>query len=110
MSAKPQPDYFSDFAAALRDRDPEAAPPGMSERNRARFLIYRNNVFKGYVDALAAAYPVVARLVGDAFFEAMAREFYLHAPKPDISLALYGGGFSDFIEGFPPAAGLPFSL
>src|SRR5271155_414299 len=35
----------------------------------ARIAVYRNNVFGNYRQALAAPYPVVRRLVGDALFD-----------------------------------------
>lgn len=102
-----QSGYYDIFARALRARRPDA-PTAFSGRNVERFSIYRNNVHRAYIDALADAYPVVARLVGDSFFEAMAKEYYLAAPQPAVSLALYGAGLADFIEDFPPAQSLPY--
>jgi hypothetical protein len=99
------------FSDALLD--PAApCPPGLSSWNGSdpaqRFAIYRNNVVVGLVDALADTYPVTQELVGEAFFRAMVREFVRAAPPRSPVLALYGQGFAEFIESFPPAAGLPY--
>lgn len=108
MSISNPTNFYEDFARNLRRPDANAIPTDILGGNGERFKIYRNNVFKGYQDALAAAYPVVARLVGEAFFDAMAREFYLANPQPHRSLALYGDGFAQFIRDFPPATSLPY--
>ena len=40
-----------------------------------RFGVYRNNVYASLIDVLAGRFPVVARLVGEEFFRAMARAY-----------------------------------
>ena len=40
-----------------------------------RFAVYRNNVTVGLSEALTAAFPAVCRIVGEAFFRGMARQF-----------------------------------
>ena len=72
------------------------------------FAVHRNNVMVGCIDALAANFPTVARLVGDAFFRAMAAEFARSNLPTRASLFDYGGGFADFVAGFEPAASLPY--
>ena len=44
------------------------------------FAVYRNTVMKGCIDALAANYPAVARLVGDEWFRAAAAAFVQALP------------------------------
>jgi len=96
------------FAAALLAPVPPASPAGLDGEAARRFRIWRNNVHAALTGALADAYPVVARLVGEAFFAATAREFVrAHPPRTSV-LALYGAGFAEFLEGFPPAATLPY--
>jgi hypothetical protein len=73
-----------------------------------RFAVYRNNVVVSLVDALADTYPVTQALVGTAFFRAMARLFVLAQPPRSPVLACYGNGFAEFIEGFAPAAAVPY--
>jgi hypothetical protein len=99
------------FAAALLN--PEApAPAGLRVRagdSAARCLaVYRNNVVVSLIDALAERLPVVLRLVGEAFFRAMARDFVRGNPPETPLLAAYGDAFPDFIASFPPAAGVPY--
>jgi hypothetical protein len=99
------------FAEALL-ADNAICPPGLVTWNgsdpQKRFAVYRNNVIVGLVDALADSFPVTQALVGADFFRAMAREFVRRSPPRSPVLALYGGGFAEFIEGFAPAAALPY--
>lgn len=99
------------FAAALLDAQ-AAIPNGVTTArgavDSARFAIYRNNVFVSLTGVLARRFPVVRRLVGDAFFAGMAR---VHAglEKPSSPLMFrYGDGFAEFVAGFEPAKGIPY--
>ena len=87
-------------------------PPGMTARDPAeverRFAVYRNNVAHSLTEALAARFPVVQRLVGETFFRAMARVFVEAHPPASPVLLTWGGVFPEFLEGFPPVAGLPY--
>lgn len=99
------------FAAALLDPD-LPSPTGLTAWNGSdpaqRFRVYRNNVIVSLIDALADTYAVTQQLVGEEFFRAMARLYaYAHPPQSRL-LAFYGADFPDFIDGFPPAAGLPY--
>jgi hypothetical protein len=100
-------------AIALAVRDPAAAvPDGLRARSRAaaasRFAVYRNNVAVGLVSALRARFPVVAALVGDDFFRAMARSYVAGTRPSTPFLVSYGDDFPDFIEAFAPAATVPY--
>jgi hypothetical protein len=100
-----------DFAAALLDPD-LAAPAGLVAWNGSdpaqRFRVYRNNVIVSLIDALADSFEVTQELVGEEFFRAMARLYAYACPPQSRLMAFYGAGFPDFIESFPPAAGLPY--
>ena len=98
----------ADFAAALRDHAPDAVPAGFSGAAARRFRVYRNNVRVALIEALAAAYPVVQRLVGTPFFERMAGVYVVDHPARARTLNLYGGEFADFLSGFAPARELPY--
>jgi hypothetical protein len=63
--------------------------------------VYRNTVLTGCVDALRANYPVVATLLGDEMFEAVAAEHATECPPRKPVLALYGARFPDWLEGQP---------
>ena len=101
----------ADFAAALLD-PARAVPAGLRTWNgsdpSARFAVYRNNVVVSLVQALADAFPVVQRLVGDEFFAAMAGVYVRAHPPRSPLLCEYGDGFADWLAGFEPAAGLPY--
>lgn len=58
--------------------------------------------------ALAGTYPVCRRLVGDEFFEALARRAAraLAAPSPDLND--YGADLAEFLASFPAARELPY--
>lgn len=93
------------LATALRRPD-TAAPAGVTPPGRLD--IHRNNIHVSLVEALREAYPVTERLVGEAFFRAMARAFVAdELPESPVLLA-YGADFPAFIEAFRAAAGLPY--
>lgn len=98
------------FAAALTDPT-LSPPPGVTTvwgvADQARFAVYRNNVTVSLVAALKARFPVTARLVGDAFFRMMARD-YVAARKPASPLLFeYGDDFPECIAACAAAAPVP---
>ncbi len=95
----------AELAAALLVAD-LPVPRGLVSAQR--FAVHRNNVVTGLIGALEAAYPAVRSLVGDGFFAAMAGAYVRADPPRSPVLIHYGEGFPAFIEGFPPAAGLPY--
>ncbi|WP_052340887.1 DNA-binding domain-containing protein [Salinarimonas rosea] len=110
----PMPGEMARFAAQARAAilDGAAVPDGLGARDPGqvarRFAVYRNNVTVGLVDALATRFPVVHRLVGDAFFQGAARVFLARSPPRSPVMTFYGDAFPDFLGGFPPAAALPW--
>ncbi|KZB50763.1 DNA-binding domain-containing protein [Thalassospira xiamenensis] len=100
--------FQAEFSRALMAADPSARPMGLDPTMAGRFAIYRNNVHRGLGDALIAAYPVVAKLVGEDFFRAMAQGFFRAEQARTGSLALYGAGFAEFIDGYDAAASVPY--
>ena len=99
------------FALALMNPE-QAVPRGWVGPDRKpdvqRFNVYRNNVIVGLVDALASAYPCVRRIVGEAFFSAMARIYVASAPPESPVMLEYGATFARFIDTFEPASGVPY--
>jgi hypothetical protein len=93
--------FQSAFAAALLRRDAAfAAQPA--------FAVYRNTVMTGWIDALHANYPAVARLVGAEWFRAAAVEYAVRHPAPDARLVLYGREFPAFLAACEAARDLPY--
>lgn len=99
------------FARKLLFRE-EGLPPGISSHSSPRpvkrFNVYRNNVFAGLTECMAARFPVVKRLIGEEFFRAMAGEFVERHPPRSPALFEYGGAFPGFLETFEPVAHLPY--
>lgn len=103
------PDFVVQFDAALRGGP---LPPGLIARDMAeverRFAVYRNNVAVSLSEALAARFPVIRRLVGEAFFTPLAR-LYAETDRPRSPvLAEWGEGFAGFLANFPPLAAYPY--
>jgi hypothetical protein len=99
------------FAAALMrpDRTVPAAVAGRSDARRTEgFNVYRNNVHASLAAALAARFPVIARLVGEEFFRAMALVFVERHPPDSPVLSEFGAHFAAFLADFEPVAGLPY--
>ena len=104
-------DLQRSFAAAVFDAEAEI-PANLTRKSggvpHRRFAVYRNNTYASLIEVLEGRYPVVARLVGEEFFGAMARvHIERHPPKSPVVL-FYGAEFPAFVAGFPPAAGLPY--
>jgi hypothetical protein len=103
------PDLQGAFAAGLLSGD---LPPGVTAHDPAeaarRYGVYRNNVGHSLTQALATKFPVTERLVGEAFFAAMARMFASeHRPKNPV-LMFWGDAFPGFLAAFPPLAAYPY--
>lgn len=99
------------FAAALLDAGkpvPEGVTSHTGNQPARRFAVYRNNVVGGLLKALGTRFPAVSRIVGEEFFNAMARVFVTAHPPRSPLLMTYGDDFPDFIAGFEPAAELPY--
>jgi hypothetical protein len=99
-------EFTARFAEALKGAP---LPPGVTgPEAETRFAVYRNNVAHSLGKALAARFPAVERLVGQAFFAAMA-QVYLAAHRPETPvLHQWGQSFADFLAGFEPLADYPY--
>lgn len=82
-----------------------AGDPALARRGVA---VYREAVRSNAAAALRAAFPVVARLVGDAFFDEAARRHLEEQPSASADLNRYGDTFPAFLGAYPHAAGLPW--
>lgn len=91
---------------------PDDVPDGLSGPNQTpvakRFDVYRNNVMSSLVQAMRDGFPVVRRLVGEAFFAPMASAYVRAYPPTSPVLMTYGADFPAFLDTFQPAASLPY--
>jgi hypothetical protein len=85
------------FAAALLG---QGGPRGMD--------VYRGNVFGNWAQALARAYPIVCRIVGEEFFRRLARAYAHEHPSASGDLNEYGVHLADFVSRFPQTLDLPY--
>lgn len=98
------------FADALFDPSatPDLLPAVRAEHAEHRLALYRGNQTDGWRKALGNAYPVLLRLVGTAYFDALARAYGRAHPATDPDLNRFGDRMADFLAGFQPAATLPY--
>lgn len=75
-----------------------------------RFQIYRNNIFIGLREALAGVYPVINKLIGDEFFQQVAREYIHRYPANHGNVHEFGAELPEFLSEFPGVEGLPYLL
>jgi len=90
--------FQRDFIASLFERS--AGSNGLE--------VYRRTVFANLQGALAAAYPVVQRLVGESFFEGAAETFVRAVRSTSGDLNEFGAGFAGFLAEYPPASNLEY--
>lgn len=79
----------------------DAAAPGLLRGLR----VYRSNGRALACRALAAAYPVVAQLLGVAAFDALAAGFWLRHPPRRGDLAHWGAELAPHVQALPGLAG-----
>ncbi|WP_369935472.1 putative DNA-binding domain-containing protein [Xanthomonas tesorieronis] len=72
------------------------------------FRVYRNTVLRACIDALQANFPSVQRLVGEAWFEEVARAYVQRHPPEDVRLLHYGADFDAFLAALPEAGQWPY--
>jgi len=99
------PELQHRFARAIRDEECDAADEGCQlvassgQINEAdRIAVYRNNWREGFLKALAAGFPVIARLVGTDYFRQLGLEFLAAHPSRSGDLEHIGAPFAGFLE------------
>ncbi|WP_162914722.1 HvfC/BufC N-terminal domain-containing protein [Desertibaculum subflavum] len=102
------------MARAILAGDPAAAPAiaawivadGIDPSRRLG--IHANHYRLSLVEALGTTFAPVRRLVGEAYFDALAGRFAAAQPPAGPCLFEYGGDFADFCAGDAAAAATPF--
>ena len=105
-------DIQRDLASALHDADAAARAgrwlAGDAVLIEQRLAIYRANVAVAGTKALGAAYPVVRQVVGEAFFDGLARAYQRRVPSTSGDLSEHGAAFAAFVAEFPHTQSLPY--
>lgn len=100
------------FGSGLDAADAKADTPDMflggAEQTIRRFQIYRANTLANAVKAIQAAYPVVAKIVGDEFFSGLARRYRSCFASQTGDLNEYGESFAEFLAAFVPARDIAY--
>lgn len=104
----PLPELQRHFARALAGAAADLPIRGNGLRGLQRLQVYRNNMQSSLLGALRTVYPVTERLVGEEFFAASACAYIASNPSHSGNIQDYGGAFPRFLEGFTPAASLPY--
>jgi hypothetical protein len=93
---------------AARQREAMAYLHGECELADPRWAIYRRAVHANWQGALAAAYPVVKRLVGGECFAGLAARYSPAHPSAHGDLNRYGAAFATFLQGPAALQGLDY--
>lgn len=99
--------FHTAFAAALGGQEADIRV-WLAEADAGALAVYRNTVAKGRVDALAALFPTVERLVGQDWFRDAALIFTRAHPQAGPVLDEYGDDFPAWLARFAPALDLPY--
>jgi len=73
-----------------------------------RLQVYRNSFIMGVSEALAITYQHTLTLVGEDFFNSVARAFILATPPVENNIITYGLGFDEYLNSLPQLAEMPF--
>jgi uncharacterized protein (UPF0276 family) len=88
-----------DFGAALLETKRLPLLASRLKGDAGRLGIYRGNLTSAWRRALASAYPVLRRLLGDGRFDSLARAYGLASPARDPDLNRFGAGLADLLGG-----------
>jgi hypothetical protein len=94
-------DLQRDFARSLLE-------PGGPVTMRTGLRIYAGNVYGNWTKALASAYPIVRKIVGEPFFAGLARAYVREHPSASGDLNEFGAHLPAFIARFPHTRDLPY--
>lgn len=79
-----------------------------AELAQNRLAFYRGNLTAIWKQTLANAYPVLLQLVGDEFFEQLARAYGRAHPSQSGNLNFFGANFSQFVANNEHCADYPY--
>ena len=99
------------FARALREADSGGHASrwlqGDADSIEQRLTIYRDNVVASATKALAAAHPVLRRVVGAEAFDGLVRSYQELRPSSSGDLNDYGADFASVLVASPRTRSMP---
>ena len=95
---------------SLRETQQELAASLLSMRSDVSWgtSAYRRNAFGNWTGALANAYPIVRKIVGEDFFDGLARAYAREHPSTSGDLNECGVRLPGFVAAFPHTQDLPY--
>ncbi|MFZ6870617.1 putative DNA-binding domain-containing protein [Undibacterium sp. Di27W] len=111
MNALSLTDIQKHFSSALLE--PSSAPDAASlfcphPYQQDRLALYRGNLTAIWTSALKNAFPVLYQLVGEAYFEQLARAFGRARPSLSGDLNQFGAKLAEFLKSIPDASDYPY--
>lgn len=92
-------DYFESFSAYLQSGDSRhLATVFPQAESYAAAMVYRNGFLRASMDALRSSYPVVVLLVGDEYFDFLAKAYVEQHPPQHGTFIAYGEYFPGFLQ------------
>lgn len=76
--------------------------------NAKRLAVYANNLRASRMRAIEVAYPIIRKIVGEEFFNGLAREYAKRFDASDGDLNWYGDRFAQFVATFQHTRDLPY--
>lgn len=108
MNIKQLQQQFSDTLLYKNDQIALQIKPKEAFASDELLQIYRNNFVMGVTEALSATYQHTLALVGETFFNAVARQFILRHPPQENNMMTYGNGFSEYLDDLEQLKELPY--
>lgn len=108
MNIKQLQQQFSDTLLYKNDQIALQIKPKEAFASDELLQIYRNNFVMGVTEALSATYQHTLALVGETFFNAVARQFILRSPPQENNMMTYGNGFSEYLHDLEQLKELPY--
>lgn len=92
------PNVQAEVAEAILENDQQSDLVHQS----ANLQIYYSNVTRRLINKLQETYPLIQRLLGEAFFQLTVNEYIMRYPSRSSNLNDYGAYFSDFLAEYQP--------
>jgi hypothetical protein len=89
---------YAEFLSAITQGQACAMRGGQHYSAEVGLEVYRNNYRGALQDALLSAYPVLEKLVGEAYFKQLARGYIAQHPPTEANLFAYGAHLADWLD------------